>query len=131
MYALNRSDHTTERFQQIFSELAELQVELVQSDIEPGALTLIQDAVYRMRMIALAFVQGLERFRLSHDKQALLVLLTDERMHHASQLNAEISKDFQEGRIRTDHAALSAYFRVLNQVMEEVDSIFGSRRIES
>jgi hypothetical protein len=70
----------------------------------------------------------LEWFRLSLDKQGLLALLINEQMRSASQLNTDISKEFEAGRIRTDQDALSAYLLVLNQAMERLDLTFGSRR---
>jgi hypothetical protein len=123
---LDAETRTIHRLQKVFSELSQLQVELIESDIEASTLTIVRDAVYRMRTIALGLQQGLERFQLSQDKQGLLMLLIDERMRHASQLNIDIGKDFAAGRIRTDHAALSAYSLVLNQVIEQLDLMFDS-----
>lgn len=119
-----------DRLQKVYSELAELHAELKESDIEASALRVIRDTVDQMRMTAMTLQQGLEWLRLSRDKQGLLVLLIDERMRRASQLNTDISKDFEAGRIRTDHAALSAYLLVLNQIMEQLDLLFGSRKAE-
>jgi AraC-like DNA-binding protein len=81
-------------------------------------LSVIRDTVDQIRIAALTPQRGLEWFRLSRDKQRLLALLIDERMRRASQLNTDINKDLAAGRIRTYHAALSAYSLVLNQVME-------------
>jgi hypothetical protein len=71
--------------------------------------------------------QGLEWLRIAQDKHGLLALLIDERMRLAAQLYAEINKDFVEGRIRTDQEGLSKYLLVLNQVMEQLDLMLGSR----
>jgi hypothetical protein len=111
--------------------LGELHVELKVSDIEAGALNVIRDTVDQLRMTAMTLQQGLEWFRLSRDRQGLLALLIDERMRWASQLNTDIGKDFKAGRIRTDHAALSVYSLVLNQVMEQVDLMLGSLQVRS
>ena len=118
------------RLQKVCSELAELHAELKESDIEASALRVIRDTVDQMRMTAMTLQQGLDWFRLSRDKQGLLTLLIDKRMRRASQLNTDIGKDFEAGRIRTDHTALSAYLLVLNQVMEQLDLMFGSRKAE-
>jgi len=119
-----------DRLQKVCSELAELHAELNESDIEASALRVIRDTVDQMRMTAMTLQQGLEWFRLSRDKQGLSALLIDEQMRRASQLNSDISKDVEAGRIRTDHAALSAYLLALNQVMEQLDLMFGSRQAE-
>jgi hypothetical protein len=125
---LDASAKAIDGLQRVCSELAALQADLKESDIEAGALKVVQDTVDRIRMAAMTLQQGLEWFRLSRDKQGLLALLIDERMRCASQLNADISKEFEAGRIRTDQGALSAYLLVLNQVMERLDLTFGSRR---
>jgi hypothetical protein len=52
----------------------------------------------------------------------------DEQMRRASQLNPNIGKEFEAGRIRTDHPALSPYLLVLNQVMDQLELIFSSRK---
>jgi hypothetical protein len=114
--------------QRVCSELAALHADLKESDIEASALRVIRDTVDELRMTAMTLQQGLEWFRLSRDKQGLLALLIDERMRRASQLNTDISKEFEAGRIRTDQDALSAYLLVLNQVMERLDLTLGSRR---
>ena len=87
-----------------------------------------RDTVDQMRMTAMTLQQGLERLRLAQDKHGLLALLIDDRMRRASQLNTDISKAFEAGRIRTDQEGLSAYLLVLNQVMEQLDLLFGSRQ---
>src|SRR5882724_1698461 len=92
------------RLQKVCSELAELHAELKESDIEASALTVIRDTVDQMRMTAMTLQRGLEWLRLSGDGQGLLMLSIDERMRRASQLNTDIGKDFEAGRIRTDHA---------------------------
>ena len=118
------------RLQKVCSELAELHAELKESDIEANALTVIRDTIDQMRVTAMTLQQGLEWFRLSGDGQGLSTLLIDKQMRRASQLNTDIGKDFEAGRIRTDHTALSAYLLVLNQVMEQLDLMFGSRKAE-
>ena len=118
------------RLQKVCSELAELHAELKESDIEARGLSLIQNTVDQMRMTAMTLQQGLEWLRLAQDKHGLLALLIDDRMRRASQLNTAISKDFEEGRIRTDQEGLSAYLLVLNTVMERLDFVLGSRKGE-
>ena len=117
-----------DRLQKVCSELTELQAGLKESDIEAGALMVFRDTVDQMRMTAMTLQQGLERLRLAPDKHGLLALLIDDRMRRASQLNTDISKAFEAGRIRTDQEGLSAYLLVLNQVMEQLDLMFGSRQ---
>ena len=119
-----------ERLQRVCSELVELLVELKESDIEANALGFIRDTVNQMRITAMTLQQGFEWLRLAQDKHGLLGLLIDERMRRASQLNTEIAKDFAAGRIRSDQEGLSAYLLVLNQVMEQLDLMLGSRRAE-
>ena len=119
-----------ERLQRVCSELVELLVELKESDIEANALGFIRDTVNQMRITAMTLQQGFEWLRLAQDKHGLLGLLIDERMRRASQLNTQISKDFAAGRIRSDQEGLSAYLLVLNQVMEQLDLVLGSRRAE-
>jgi len=48
-------------------------------------------------------------------------------MRRASQLNTEIGKDFEAGKIKTDQEGLSGYLLALNQVIEQLDVILGSR----
>jgi hypothetical protein len=117
-----------EGLQRVCSELAELLVDLKESDIEASALKVIRDTVDRIRMTAMTLQQGLEWFRLSQDKKGLLALLINEQMRSASQLNTDISNNFEAGRIRTDQEGLSAYLLVLNQVMGQLDFMFGSRK---
>jgi hypothetical protein len=120
-----------DRLQKVHSELAGLHADLKESNIEAGALSVIRDTVDQIRMTAMTLQQGLEWFRVSQDMQGLLALLIDERMRRASQLNTDISKDFAAGRIRTDQAALSAYSLVLNQVMQQLDLMFGNLKVGS
>jgi hypothetical protein len=103
-------------------------VELAQSDIEPNALRVLRDTLDLMRNTAWALRQGVEQSGLSANKPGLTALLIDERMRLASQLNTAISDDFQAGRIKTDQDGLSAYMRVLNQAMEQLDLLFESRK---
>ena len=117
-----------DRLQKVCSELTELQAGLKESDIEAGAQMVVRDTVDQMRMTAMTLQQGLEWFRLAQDKHGLLALLIDERMRRAYQLNTDISQDFEAGHIRTDQEGLSAYLLVLNQVMEQLDVMLGSRQ---
>jgi CheY-like chemotaxis protein len=119
-----------DRLQKVCSELAELHADLKESDIEATALLFIRDTVDQMRMTAMTLQQGLEWLQLAQDKHGLLALLIDERMRRASQLNTDISKDFEAGRIRTDQEGPSAYLLVLNTVMEQVDLTLDSRKTE-
>jgi hypothetical protein len=118
------------RLESVCAELAQMQAELKESDIEARALSLIQDTVNQMRMTAMTLQQGLDWLLLTQDKHGSLTLLMDERMRRATQLNADISKDFEAGRIRTDQEGLSAYLLVLNQVITKLDLMFGSRTEE-
>jgi hypothetical protein len=129
-HSLDGKTKAINRLQRVCSELAELHAELKESDIESRGLSLTQDTVDQMRMTAMTLQQGLEWLRLAHDKHGLLALLIDERMRRASQLNTDISKDFEEGRITTDQKGLSAYLLVLVIVMEQLDLMFGSRKVE-
>jgi hypothetical protein len=70
----------------------------------------------------------MEQSTLPADKQRLWLLLIDERMRLASYLNIGISEDLEAGRVRTDQDGLSAYMRVLNQVMDQLDLLFESRK---
>jgi hypothetical protein len=113
--------------QRVCSELGELHGELKEYDIEPDAPRLIRNTVEQMRMTAMTLQQGFEWLRHAQDKHGLPALLIDERMRLAVQLNTEINKDFAEGRIRTDQEGLSKYLLVLNQVMEQLDLMLGTR----
>jgi len=119
-----------DRLQKVCSELAAFDAELKESDIEVSGQRLIRDAIDQMRMTAMTLQQGLEWVRVAQDRHGLLGLLIDERMRRASQLNTEIIKDFESGRIRTDQEGLSGYLLVLNQVMDQLDLTFGSRKAE-
>ena len=116
------------RLQRVCSELAELHMELSESDIEPNALRILRDTLSQMRQTAWTLQQGMEQSTLPADKHRLWVLLIDERMRLASYLNIGISEDLEAGRVRTDQDGLSAYMRVLNQVMEQLDLLFESRK---
>ena len=116
------------RLQRVCSELAALHMELSESDIEPNALRILRDTLSQMRKTAWTLQQGMEQSTLPADKQRLWVLLIDERMRLASYLNIGISEDLEAGRVRTDQDGLSAYMRVLNQVMEQLDLLFESRK---
>lgn len=112
------------------SELAELHSEIGESDVEASKRVLIEETLDQLRLTAMTLQQGLEWLRLPQDKHGLVALLIDERLRRASQLNLAITEDFEAGRIRTDQEGLSAYLRVLNQVMTRTDQILGSRNIE-
>jgi hypothetical protein len=116
------------RLQRVCSELAELHIELSESDIEPNALRTLRDTLSQIRKTAWTLLQGMERSQLPADKQRLWVLLIDEQMRLASYLNISISKDLEAGRVRTDQDGLSAYMRILNQVMDQLDLLFESRK---
>ena len=116
------------RLQRVCSELAELHMELSESDIEPNALRILRDTLSQMRKTAWTLQQGMEQSTLPADKHRLRVLLIDERMRLASYLNIGISEDLEAGRVRTDQDGLSGYMRVLNQVMEHLDLLFESRK---
>ena len=118
------------RIQRVCTELGELHDELEEYHIEPGALRVIGNTVEQMRMTAMTLQQGFEWLGCAQDKHGLRALLIDERMRLAAQLNTEINKDFAEGRIRTDQEGLSKYLLVLNQVMEQLDLILGTRETE-
>lgn len=130
MCGLDAKSRAIDRLQKVCTELAELHAELKESDIEARGLSLILDTVDQIRMTAMTLQQGLEWLRLAQDKHGLLALLLDERMRRASQLNTAISKDFHAGRIRTDQEGLSAYLLVLNTVMEQLDLMLGSLKVE-
>ena len=127
---MDPKSRATDRLKKVCTELAELDAELRESDIEARGLSLIQDTVDQMRMTAMTLQQGLEWLRLAQDKHGLVALLIDERMRRASQLNTDISRDFGAGRIRTDQEGLSKYLLVLNQVMEQLDLLLGTRETE-
>jgi hypothetical protein len=116
-----------ERLQRVCSELDELHMELSEAAIEPNALRILRDTLSQMRKTAWTVLQGIERSQLPADKQSLFVLLSDEQMRLASYLNISISKDLEARRVRTDQDGLSAYMRVLNQVMEHLDLLFDGK----
>jgi hypothetical protein len=116
------------RLQRVCSELADLHMELSESGIEPNALRMLQDTLSQIRKTAWTLQQGIEQSTLPADKQRLWLLLIDERMRLASYLNIGISEDLEAGRVRTDQDGLSAYMRVLNQVMDQLDLLFESRK---
>jgi hypothetical protein len=129
MCELDASKHAIDRLQKICSELDGLHVELLkESDIETNALGVLRDSLDQMRTTAWTLQKGFEQSRLSPGKQDLFVLLTNVRMRLASQLNTALHRDLEAGRIRTDQDGLSVYLMVLNQVMEQLDRMFGSRK---
>lgn len=128
MFRLDDKTQAIQRLQNVCSELAALHAELQKSDIEASRLRLIRDTVDQMRLTAMTLQQGLEWTRLVQDKHGLLTLLIDERMRRASQLNIDICQDFEAGRIKSDQEGLSEYLLILNQLMEKLDLIFGSRQ---
>jgi hypothetical protein len=125
---LNERATPVDRLQKVCSELAELHGELMASEIEPNALRVLRDTVDQMREVLWTLRQEIERSRVSKDSQHLWSLLVGERMRLASYLNTGISGDLEAGRIRTDQDGLSAYMRVLNEVMEQLDLLFESRK---
>jgi hypothetical protein len=125
---LNERATPVDRLQKVCSELAELHGELMASEIEPNALRVLRDTVDQMREVFWTLRQEIERSRVSKDKQHLWSLLVGERMRLASYLNTGISEDLEAGRTRTDQDGLSAYMRVLNEVMEQLDLLFASRK---
>jgi hypothetical protein len=125
---LNATSKAVDRLQRVSSELSELHEELAKSDIEPNALRVFRDTLDLMRNTAAALQQGMERSEPSANKQSLWALLVDERMRLASRLNISIGEDLEAGRIRTDQRGLSAYMRVLNRAMEQLDLMFQSRK---
>jgi hypothetical protein len=129
--SLDSTTKAINRLQNVCYELAEFDVELKESDIEASALRIIRDSVDQIRMAAMTLQAGLKWFRVSRDKQSLLALLIEERMRRASQVNTDISKDFEAGRVSTDNPALSAYLLILNQVMDQLDLMFGSRKAKA
>jgi hypothetical protein len=52
-------------------------------------------------------------------------------MSLASQLNKDIKRDLESGRIRTDQDGLSEYMQGLNQAMDQLDSMFGGLKVDS
>jgi hypothetical protein len=125
---LNERATPADRLQKVCSELAELHGELMASEIEPDALRVLRDTVDQMREVFWTLRQEIERSRVSKDSQHLWSLLVGERMRLASYLNTGISEDLEAGRTRTDQDGLSAYMRVLNEVMEQLDLLFASRK---
>ena len=125
---MNERATPVDRLQKVCSELAELHGELMASEIEPNALRVLRDTVDQMREVLWTLRQEIERSRVSKDSQHLWSLLVGERMRLASYLNTGISEDLEAGRIRTDQDGLSAYMRVLNEVMEQLDLLFESRK---
>ena len=117
-----------DRLQKVCSELAELDTELKECDIDANAVGIFRRTLDQMHKTASTLQQGMERSRLSPDGQSLLALLIEERMRRASQLNTDISKDFEAGQIRTDQDGLSVYLLALNQIMQQRDLMFGSRK---
>lgn len=118
------------QLQQIDAELAALLVDLADYGIEPSALGALRSTLHEMRATIRALWQGIEHSQLSPDDQSFLRLLIGERLRLASQFNVDLGKDFAAGRIRTDQLGLSTYLRVLNQTMDELDVLLGSRQAE-
>jgi hypothetical protein len=117
-----------DQLQNIHAELAELLVELESYGIEKNALGILRNTLHEMLATVRTLWQGIERSQLTPDNRAFLALLIEEQMQRASRLNADISKDFEAGRIRTDQEGLSAYLLVLNQIMKQFDLTFHSRK---
>ena len=127
---MDRRTKAIDKLQNIPAELAELLVELENYDIAQNALGVLRGILHEMLVTVRTLWQGIEQSRLSPGNQTFLALLIDEQMRRASRLNAEIGKGLEAGRIKTDQEALSEYLRVLNQVMEQIDLIFGSRKAD-
>ena len=127
---MDRRTKAIDKLQNIHAELAELLVELENYDIAQNALGVLRGILHEMLVTVRTLWQGIEQSRLSPGNQTFLALLIDEQMRRASRLNAEIGKGLEAGRIKTDQEALSEYLRVLNQVMEQIDLIFGSRKAD-
>jgi hypothetical protein len=127
---LDRRTEAIDKLQNIHAELATLLVELENYDIEKNTLGILRNTLHEMLATVRTLWQGIERSWLSPDNQAFLALLIDEQMRRASRLNADISKDFEAGRIRTDQEGLSTYLLALNTAMEQLDLMLGSRRAE-
>jgi hypothetical protein len=127
---LDRRTEAIDKLQNIHAELATLLVELENYDIEKNTLGILRNTLHEMLATVRTLWQGIELSWLSPDNQAFLALLIDEQMRRASRLNADISKDFEAGRIRTDQEGLSTYLLALNTAMEQLDLMLGSRRAE-
>lgn len=127
---MDRKAKAIDKLQNIHAELAGLLVELENYDIEQDGLGILRKTLREMLATVRTLWQGIEQSQLSPDNRSLLGLLIGEQMRRASHLNADICRDFEAGRIRTDHEGLSTYLRVLNQVIEQLDLVLGSRKVE-
>jgi hypothetical protein len=116
------------QLQQIDAEIAALLIEVENYGFETAAAAVVRVRLREMQRTAQTLWQAIERSRSSADERALLAEVNDDRMLLAAQLIAEISQDFEAGRIRTDQRALATYLLVLNQVMESLDRSLSSRQ---
>jgi len=114
--------------QRIDTEIAVLRSELDDYAMDRTVVDLLRDTLGEMLLAVRTLWQALEQSDPSSDQKHLTALLIDERLGRATRVNAELAKDFRADRIRTDQEALSAYLRVLNEIMEQVDQMFGSRQ---
>ena len=96
--------------------------------LDESEMAPIRATVREMLESSRSLCQMFDRFGLSPDIQTPPASLNDLRMRRAVQLNADITQDLEAGRIRSDQEALSSYLLALNQAIERVDRIFGSRR---
>jgi hypothetical protein len=126
-----RKTEAVEKLKRIHAELAALMIELENYDIEWNAQRVLRESLDDTLGTVRTSWQRLERSSLSMDERPLFTLLIDERLRRATRVNAELSKDFATDRIRTDQQALSAFVRALNEIMEQVDRMFGSRKTRS
>ncbi|HXY25532.1 MAG TPA: hypothetical protein VEI73_12825 [Candidatus Acidoferrum sp.] len=124
---MDRKTKVRDKLQNIHAALSELLVELEHYDLEQNALGVLRNILREMLATVRTLGQGIDRSSLAPGNQAFLALLIDEQMRRASQLNTEIGKDFEAGKIKTDQEGLSGYLLALNQVIEQLDVILGSR----
>ena len=125
---MERKTNAIDKLQNIHAELAETLVEQENYDIEKNALEPLQTTLHEMLAKVKTLWQGVARSRLSPDSQALLTLLTNEEMRRASRLDAVICREFAAGDIRKGRQQLPTHLLVLNQAVEQLDRISGSRK---
>src|SRR5262249_9014899 len=97
-------------------------------DLEASTVTVVEPAVREILAAVRNLWQMIEQSRSFPERKSFLALMNDERMRHASQLNADICQDLEAGLIRTDQEALSTYVLVLNRTIERIDQIFLGRK---
>lgn len=113
------------RLQRVRSELAEIEIELHSSRVEAKVLRAFRDSIDLIRMTTWALHLSMER--PSAVKQRMSALVMEERLRRACELNINICKDFEAGRVQLDQHGLSLYLMVLDHVIAQLDFIFGSR----